>query len=293
MEYLDPIFSILRLSSPLILGMLAALFAERSGVVQLGLEGFLLWGAFVAAAVSGLTGNPWMGALAAMAVGGLMCSLYGLFVVVLRCDQIVTGTAFNLLAWGMIPFLCFLFYGVSANTPSLEQSAILPNWFVMMSPLMAVLVGGFWMARSSWGLKWSMAGAKPQVLRTLGVSLIKTRMWSLVLCGLTAGLGGALLSTGLASSYTRNMTSGRGFMALAALILGRWKPWVGCLSALLFGVLEYVQFRYQSERIFGIAVPVDLLQVLPYVAVLVILIFVSGSKFAPKYLGDRSAGFGS
>jgi simple sugar transport system permease protein len=277
--------SVLRVSTPLVFAALGGLFSERAGVVNIALEGLMLFGAFAAAAAALAFGSPWAGAGAAVLAGMAAAGFYGLFVLRWRADQIVAGTALNFLAAGLTPFLMKSIYGSTTSTPSLAlglrfQSA--PVWLAFL----AVAVSAYVLRRLPFGLWVRFAGENPAALEVAGVSVARTRWIALGISGALAGLGGASLSIFLASSFSRNMTAGRGFMALAALIFGKWRPVPAALACLLFGVFEAMQIRLQGVVLWGESpVPVQFIQILPYLATLVVLAGFVGRSRAPKALG--------
>lgn len=283
---LELFFSVLRFAAPLILAAMAGLYSERSGVIQIALEGFMLFGAFVAAVAANYFGNGALGLLSASMFGILVGLFYGFLVIHLKADQIVAGTAVNMLAWGGIPVVCKSLYDVTSNTPSLEISERLPHWVPIVLAVAVVIVTFVLIKKTPFGLWLTVAGEKPEALKAVGISPTAVR-WGAVMCaGAIAGLGGAVLSVCLSSSYTRNMTAGRGFMALAALILGKWRPVQAFVACLLFGVCEVAQLKLQGMSLpyFGV-VPVQLVQIIPYVITLMILAGIVGESRAPAKLG--------
>ncbi len=277
--------STLRVSTPLIFAALGGMFCERSGVINIALEGFMLIGAFGAAAGALQLHSPWLGAGCGMGAGVALAALYGLFAIRLRANQIVAGMGINLLALGITPFLCKQFYDVTGATPNLPvedrfQSAPLY--------LCWVFVGLCWliMTQTRAGLRVSFAGENPEALDTAGIRVNRVRWLAVLASGALAGLGGATLSIFLASSFSRNMTAGRGFMALAALIFGKWHPVPAALACLLFGFADAVQIRLQNVVLWGSKpVPVQFIQVLPYVVTILVLAGFVGRSRAPKALG--------
>lgn len=277
--------STLRVSTPLVFASLGGMFSERSGVINLGLEGMMLVGAFGAAAGAHATHSPWLGALAGMVAGMSFASLYGLCVIQLRANQIIAGTGINMLALGLTPELCKFFYDVSGSTPSLEI-----NERFQSGPIYAVwitVLACWWgMRYSRFGLRVMFAGENPQALEAGGVGVNRVRWLALLLGGALAGLGGSMLSIYLSSSFSREMTAGRGFMALAALIFGKWKPIPTALACLLFGFTEAVQIRLQGVAIWGEEpIPAQFVQIIPYVVTLLVLAGFVGRSRPPKALG--------
>lgn len=276
------LMSVLRLSAPMLFASLGGLFSERSGVVNIALEGFMLVGAFVAAVVTLQTGSPSMGFLAATLAGALVGLFYGLVVIHGRSDQIVAGTAFNLLVMGLIPLALKVLYDSTGSSPSLQMDqrfALFPLIFVW------VVVAAVWfvMNKLSFGLWVSFAGENPKALNAAGISVLQVRYFSLMICGALAAWGGASLSIYLSSGYSRNMVAGRGFMALAALIFGKWKPIPTVLACLFFGCMEAIQIRLQSVD--GFPIPAQFVQMIPYLATIFVLAGFVGRSGAPKAIG--------
>ncbi len=285
--FLDLLLSVLRFSAPLLLAALAGLYSERSGVIQISLEGFMLAGAFSAASFASLVGSGAYGLVFAILVGLLCALFYGFLVIGLRVDQIIAGTVINMLAWGGIPVISKAVFGSSASTPSLDISVRLPSWFPIVLALGAIVFTTFLVRRTALGLWLTFAGENPDALQSVGVSVFRIRWFAVCASGVLAAMGGAALSVCLSSSYTRNMTAGRGFMALAALILGKWRPIETVFACLLFGASDVLQMRLQgaSLPIFG-ALPNQLVQVLPYALTLFLLTGIIGRSSAPAKLGQ-------
>ncbi len=282
---LSALGSTLRMATPLIFAALAGMMSERSGVINLALEGLMLVGALAGAVVALSTGSPWSGALAAAGAGLFMAAVFGLFVIRLRANQVVAGTAINMLAAGATPFLCKILYGSAGGTPSLPIDArfqIAPVW----AAVALTVVAWAWLRYTPSGLWVEFAGENPQALEAAGVRVNRVRWMSVLMSGVLAGLGGATLSVFLASSFTRNMTSGRGFMALAALIFGKWRPLPAALACLLFGFADAMQIRLQGVVLWGSdPVPVQFIQILPYAVTILVLAGLVGQSRAPRALG--------
>jgi general nucleoside transport system permease protein len=277
--------STLRISTPLIFAALGGMFSERSGVINIALEGLMLIGAFGAAVVTCLTHSPWLGSVGGIGAGVLLAAVYALFVVWLRANQIVAGTAINMLALGLTPFLCKILYDVTGQTPTIPAAERFQS-----APLYLcwVLVGlcWLWLKYARGGLWLGIAGEHPEALDAAGVRVNRLRWAAVLASGALAGLGGASLSVFLASSFSRNMTAGRGFMALAALIFGKWKPVPTAIACLLFGFVEAVQMRLQGVSLWGgKPIPVQFIQILPYVVTILVLAGFVGRSRAPKALG--------
>lgn len=275
----------LRVSTPLLFATLGGLLCERAGVVNIALEGLMLFGAFVGAAVAYATHSPWLGLLAAVGVGIWISALYGFMVIPMRANQVVTGMALNMLAAGATPFLSKIFFGSSGATPSLPiesrfQSELI--WIVWG----LVFFFTYWIHCTPSGCWLRFAGEKPEALDSAGISVNQVRWISVILGGVLASLGGVSLSVYLASSFVREMTAGRGFMALAALIFGKWKPLPAAIACLLFGFTDAVQIRLQGVVLWGREpVPVQFIQILPYLATMMVLAGWVGQSRAPAALG--------
>jgi general nucleoside transport system permease protein len=277
--------STLRVSTPLIFAALGGLVSERAGVINIALEGLMLIGAFGAAVVTYVTHSPWLGSAGGMAAAVLMAALYALFVIGLRANQIVAGTAINMLALGLTPFGCKVLYDVTGSTPNIpiaERFHSAPLWLGWG----AVLLCWLWLRHTRSGLWVTFAGEHPEALDAAGVRVNRVRWAAVLMSGALAGLGGASLSVFLASSFSRNMTAGRGFMALAALIFGKWRPVPTALACLLFGFTEAVQIRLQGVSVWGgKPIPVQFIQILPYVVTVLVLAGFVGRSRAPKAAG--------
>ena len=277
--------STLRVSTPLIFAALGGMFSERSGVINIALEGMMLVGAFGAAVGTLATHSPWLGSACGMGAGAVLALVYGIFVIRLRANQIVAGTAINMLALGLTPFVCKLRYDVTGQTPAIpmgdrfESAPLYLSWAL-------VLICWLWMKHTRQGLWLSFAGEHPEALDAAGIRVNRVRWAAVAVSGALAGMGGASLSVFLSSSWTRNMTAGRGFMALAALIFGKWRPVPTAIACLLFGFAEAVQIRLQGVVLWGQdPIPVQFIQILPYIVTILVLAGFVGRSRAPKALG--------
>ncbi len=289
MEYTLIIFSLIfamfRMATPLIFASLGGLFSERSGVVNVALEGFMLVGAFTGAIIAHSVNSVWMGWFAAAVAGVLIAIIYAFFVLELKADQIVTGTAINMLAMGFAPFLTKILYNSTGSTPSLAIDNRFDSAPLIIAIILAIVVALFF-TRTKWGLWISFAGEHPEALSTAGISVRSVRWSSVITSGVLAAWGGASLSLFLASSYSPLMTGGRGFMSLAALIFGKWKPVPAVLACLFFGLADAIQIRLQGVVIAGVPVPVQFVQILPYVLTIIALAGFMGNSRSPKALGN-------
>jgi general nucleoside transport system permease protein len=275
--------SALRVSVPLLFAAYGGLISERAGLANVALEGLLLMSAFAAAATVSATQNPWLGLAAGVAAGAIGGLIFGVAAIKSRADHIVIGIAFNMLVAGLIPTICRAWFGVTGGTPQLDRSARLTSdtsFFVA-----ALFVGAFlwWAIRATrWGLRLKAAGDEPDALLVQGVSASFVRIQASVLCGAVVGLGGVDLSLCQGSGYIRDMAGGRGFIALAALIFGGWRPVQAGLACLLFASADSIQMLLQGKSVFDIEIPNSIVQVVPYVATLLLLAFRRSSMNAPK-----------
>jgi len=289
--------SALRMATPLVLAALGGLFSERSGVVNIALEGILLTGAFASVLATWATGDPWVGALAGVGAGVLAALLHAVVSITFRADQIVSGVAINLLAAGATQFLTWIVWGSSANSPAVSGMA---HWALpeswggvarVLNPvighypplvyvaLAAVVVAQVALFRTPFGLRLRATGEHPEAADTLGISVRRMRFSGVLLSGALAGLGGAFLALNT-HQFVKNMSAGRGYIALAAMIFGKWNP-LGALGAcLLFGYAEAVQMGLQGQR-----VPTEFVQMIPYVLTMVALVGVIGRARPPAALG--------
>ena len=304
--------SSVRLATPLILCALAGMFAERSGVVDIGLEGKMLFAAFAAGAAGAASGSWMLALFAAMAVGVALSMLHGLACVSYPGDQVVSGVAINIIAAGLTVVLGIAWFHQGGQTPPLatgvRMQPLLPHAGEALAfvPLLGRVVGeallghsalvyaayalvpvSWWLLfRTRFGLRLRAVGENPQMVDAAGVSVAGLRYRALALNGLLCGLAGSYLVLAQSASFSPHMTAGRGFMALAALIFGRWHP-VGALWAcLLFGFLDAVAIRLQGVALPGVGeVPVQAIQALPYLLTVVLLAGFIGKAVAPQAIG--------
>src|SRR5918994_3439156 len=225
------IWSTIRLSTPLILAALGGLFSERSGVINIALEGMMLSGAFTAAAITYASGSPWLGLAAAIGAGVLIASIHAVACIRYKADQVVVGTAINILMIGLPGFLSGAFFLSSGSTPQIPIEQLLPRAPIVMAFAFVPLTW-YILYRTPFGLRLRAVGENPGAADAAGLNVAKIRYSGVLLSGALAALGGAYLSIGQSSLFTRNMTSGRGFIALAALIFGKWRPLQTMLACL-------------------------------------------------------------
>src|SRR6185503_13442866 len=280
------IWSTIRLSTPLVLAALGGLFSERSGVINIALEGMMLAGAFTAAAVTHAAGNPFVGLLAGMGAGLLIAAIHAVACIRYRADQVVTGTAINILMIGLPPFLSGAFFLSSGSTPQIPREHLIP-WTPIIIAFILVPLTWYVLYKTPFGLRLRSVGENPEAADAAGVRVAKMRYAGVLLSGILAGIGGAYLSIGQSSLFTRNMTSGRGFIALAALIFGKWRPVQTMLACLLFGFTEAVSIQMQGvvKLPSGEDIPVKFIQIVPYVLTIVVLAGFIGQSRPPRALG--------
>jgi general nucleoside transport system permease protein len=289
--------AMLRYATPLIFASLGGLFSERSGVINIALEGMLLTGAFFAVLGADVTGSWFLGVLVGMAAGGLLALIHAVFAVSLRADQIVSGTALNFLAFGITTYLYLNRYGAEGtptdlpqvpdvNLPLIEDIPFFGDVFGQVNLLIwiglaLVLVTWVVVFRTPPGLRLRAAGENPLAAETAGLSVVKTRYIAVIMSGVLAGAGGAYLSIGFVHSFSQNMTIGKGFIALAALIFGRWRPGGALMAALLFGFSTALA---QRLPVFSPSAA-TLFQALPYVLTLIAVAGLVGRSIPPAAIG--------
>jgi len=302
----------LRVSAPLILAALAGLFSERSGIVNIALEGKMLSAAFAAAATASVTGNVWLGLLAAIGVSVCLSLIHGFASITHRGDQIVSGVAINMLAVGLTVTLGRFWFGLGGQTPALSDSErftpiTLPGADAVadvpvIGPLYSELISGhnalvylallmvpfvWWVVfRTRFGLRLRAAGENPHAVDTAGISVAWIRYRALICAGILCGIAGAYLSTAHSAGFVANMSAGKGFIALAALIFGKWKPVPVLFGCLLFGFLDAVAIRLQGAELPIVGeIPVQAIEVLPYILTVLLLAGFIGRAVGPKSIG--------
>ncbi|MHA6345536.1 ABC transporter permease [Roseivivax sp. CAU 1761] len=300
--------STLRLATPLLLACLAGLFSERAGVIDIGLEGKMLIAAFFSAAVAATTGSVWLGLGAALVTSTLLSLVHGLASITFRGNQLISGVALNFLAAGLTVLIAQDWFGQGGRTPSLFGGGrwgdiTLPfaetlRGVPVLGPIYAELISGhsalvyvallmvpltWWvLARTRFGLRLRAVGEAPEAVDTAGVSVVGLRYAAILIAGLLCGLAGSYLATGLQAGFVKDMTAGRGYIALAALIFAKWRPWHALGACLLFGLLQAVALRYQNIDLGGITIPVQVMDALPYILTVVILAGFVGRAIPPR-----------
>ncbi|MFK7882024.1 ABC transporter permease [Roseobacter sp.] len=305
--------STVRLATPLLLACLAGLFSERAGIFDIGLEGKMLAAAFFSAAIAAVTGSVWIGLLAGIAASMALSLLHGLASITFRGNQLISGVAINFLAAGLTVLIAQDWFSQGGRTPSLMGGArfepiTLPfaealGSVPFLGPIYQELISGhsilvyiaFAMVPLSWwilfrtrfGLRLRAVGENPAAVDTAGVSVIGMRYAAVVICGLLCGIAGAYLSTALQAGFVKDMSAGRGFIALAALIFAKWRPWYALYATLLFGLFGALETRPDViQALLGIKVQGALLGALPYVMTVIILAGFVGKAIPPRAGGE-------
>ncbi len=306
-----------RLAVPLLLACLAGLFSERAGVFDIGLEGKMLISAFFAAAVSFETGNVWIGLFAGIASSVVLSLLHGLASITFRGNQLISGVAINFFASGITVIAAQAWFGQGGRTPSLTGGArfdpiVFPGALTKIRDIMKAdwgmkvyseLLSGhtiiayaallivplvWWVLyRTRFGLRLRAVGENPGAVDTAGISVQRMRYSAVIICGVLTGIAGAYLSTGIQAGFVREMTAGRGYIALAALIFAKWRPWYALGATLLFGYLQALAIRPDIlERAIGFKVQTQVLDALPYVLTVIVLAGFVGKAIPPRAGGE-------
>jgi general nucleoside transport system permease protein len=296
--------STLLAATPLTLGAMAGIFCERSGIINIAIEGMMLAGAFAAIAFASLFGTLWMGLLAASLMGGLMAALHAVLSIKYKVDQIISGTVINILAAGATRFLNVrLLQPAGLRTPGafgLVRIPVLadipivgpiffenqPTVFIM---LVLLAVVSFVIFATPWGLRMRACGEHPRAADTVGVHVNRMRYTSVIIGGLIAGIGGAYFSLGVVGTFEDGITRGQGFVALAAMIFGNWNPIGAFLAALLFGFADALQVKMQIMQpvlpVINQPIPPEFLQLAPYILTIIVVAGVVGRSRAPAAEG--------
>jgi ABC-type uncharacterized transport system permease subunit len=281
------IFSTIRLSTPLILAAIGGMFSERSGVINIALEGMMLAGAFTAAATTYATGNPWVGLVCAVGAGLLIALIHAVACIRYAADQVVVGTAINIMMIGLPGFLSGAFFLSSGSTPQMPIEQLVPRAPIVMA-FMSVPLAWYVLYRTPFGLRLRAVGENPGAADAAGLNVAAIRYSGVLISGALAALGGAYLSIGQSSLFTRNMTSGRGFIALAALIFGKWRPVQTLAACVFFGLTEAITIQMQGvvKLPSGDDIPVQFIQMVPYVLTIIVLAGFIGHSRPPRALGQ-------
>jgi ABC-type uncharacterized transport system permease subunit len=286
----------IRFATPLVFAALGGMFSERSGVVNIGLEGLMLISAFAGVVGAFLSGSAWVGLLFAVGAGLIFALVHAVMCVTFEADQIISGTAINLLALGGTAFLMVIVFGQGGTSPDVEKfdpiaipllsaipiigPALFDQSLLVYLMYAMVPICYFVLFKTPFGLRLRATGEVPEAVDTAGVSVARMRYYGVALSGMLAAFGGVYLSMSLLSSFTEGMTAGRGFIALAALIFGRWHPVGAFGAALLFGFGLALTIRVPPE-----AIPNEFIQMIPYVLTIVVLAGFGGRAVAPAAVG--------
>ena len=284
----------LRVATPLVLCAMAGLFSERSGIIDVGLEGKMLMAAFFAGTTAAVTGSAWLGVGAAIVAAEALALLHGFACITHRGNQVVSGVALNILAAGLTVVLGAAWFARGGQTPSLVgEQRLMPLFFAKAGDNILVYVSlvsvplTWWIvSRTRFGLRLRAVGEMPLAVEAAGISVAWLRYRAVLLCGLLTGLAGAYIAIGQNAGFSRDMTAGQGFIALAAIIFGKWRPFPAFGACLAFGLLDAIAIRLQGVRLPGLGeVPVLLIQALPYLLTIFLLAGFIGRAVAPKAAG--------
>ena len=302
----------LRTSTPLILAALAGMFSERSGTINLALEGMMLGGAFSAATVAFYAGSPWVGLLAAIATTIALSLLHGFACITHKGNQVVSGMAINILMSGLTALVGIALFAQGGKTPALDKgsrfqpitfpgadavqdvpvlgliySELLSGHNILVYVAFLAVPAAWWvMYRTRFGLRLRAVGENPGAVDTAGIGVVAMRYRAVICSGVLVGMSGAYLSTAQGASFLQDMTAGKGYIALAAMVFGKWRPFPALAACLLFGFLDAAATRLQGVVLPGIGeVPVQLVQALPYILTVILLAGFIGRAIPPKALG--------
>ena len=302
----------LRLATPLLLACLAGLYSERAGIFDIGLEGKMLMAAMSSAAVAALTGSVWIGLLAGIGGSLLFALVHGLASITFRGNQLISGVALNFVASGITVLVAQDLFGQGGRTDPLTGAARFTDIHLpfadalrsvpILGPFYAEVLSGhtilvyvalllvpisWWVLyRTRFGLRLRAVGENPASVDTAGVSVIRLRFAAVMITGVLCGLAGAYMSTGLQAGFGREMTAGRGYIALAALIFAKWRPWYCLWATLLFGFLQALALRPDVIEKLGVSIPVPALDALPYILTVVVLAGLVGKATPPRAGGE-------
>ncbi|SJZ31547.1 ABC transporter permease [Selenihalanaerobacter shriftii] len=288
MDILSEIFNLktlastLRMATPLMIAAVGGLYSERAGIINIALEGLMLAGAFVAVVVSYFTGSPWLGIIGALIFGGLFSMIHAIVSIKYHADQVVSGVAINMLATGGTVFLLNIIFNTSGTSDGVQA---LPYWGpfkpTVYLGLGVVAIAHYILFYTPFGLRVRSVGEHPHAADSVGIDVEKLRYICVGISGVLAGLAGAHLSLGVLDSFREGMTAGRGFIALAAMIFGKWTPFGALGASLLFGFAQAVQIRLQ-----GMGIPTEFIQMIPYIFTIIALAGVIGKATPPAAVGE-------
>lgn len=288
--------STLRISLPITLCGLGALYSERCGVLNIGMEGIMLLGAFFSALGSYVSGSPYVGLLFAVFSGGVIGLLHGVLTVKFHTNHIINGVAINLLGDGLSILLLSIVWGNKGKSTEVAGfktlDNILPEKMFIISELFGslnilyvimvvlILFSYFYIFKTKWGLRLRVIGDKPQVADTMGINVERSQIFYVTVGSVLASVAGASLSIGSIHYFSKGMVAGRGYMAIAAMVFGMWHPILLFLSGLFFGFVQAVQIRLQF-----LAIPVQFVEIIPYLVTIIMLVATSKKNKGPKNAG--------
>ena len=312
LQFVLTIDATIRVATPLILCAMAGLFSERSGIIDISLEGKMLLAAFAAAAIAALSGSAWLALLGGIGISVLFSLLHGFACITHRGNQVISGLAINILASGLTVTIGIAIFAQGGQTPFLatgqrfsaitlpfaEAAGAIPvigtiykeilsghNLLVWLA-FMAVGLTSFIIFRTSFGLRLRAVGEKPEAVDSAGISVVAMRYQAVMIAGILCGIAGAYLSVAHGAGFVREMTAGKGYIALAAMIFGNWRPLPAMMACLMFGFLDALAARLQGVSLPVIGeVPTDLILVLPYVLTVVLLAGFIGKSTPPLAIG--------
>lgn len=266
---------------------MGGLLSERSGITNIGLEGFMLMGAFAAVAGTWFSGNPFVGLAIAMLTGGIGAAVFAFWAISLRADQIVAGTAIVLLGLGLTSFLTEQIWGQAGGSPTVQRLPTLGAGLNILIPVAYLLVPltHWFLFKTRAGLRVMACGEHPAAAQSVGIAVARYRYAMVITSGVLAAVGGAYLSIGDLSQFSTNMTAGRGFIALAAVIFGNWMPWGTLGAALLFGFAQALRFQVQA---LDLPISQDIIIALPYLLTLIAVTGLLRKSAAPAGLGKHA-----
>lgn len=291
------IITTIRMATPLMLASVGGVFSEKAGVSNIGIEGMMVAGAFMGMAGSYYTGNPWFGVLAAMGIGAVMATIHGFVSITCGGNQSVSSTGLILLGTGLSAFGLRSIFGRAGNsdpvnaltsTEIFRDIPVVGETLADFSPflyiaIVLIAIVYYILYHTPLGLRIKTVGENPKVAETVGINVWGIRYFAVITSGVFAGLAGAYLSLGQMNMFQEGMTAGRGFLALGAVIMGRWTPYGAVLASLFFGLFEALQLQLQMMP--NVAIPYELLQSMPYIASLIVLATSVGKSRGPAANG--------
>lgn len=303
MEFISELLtSAIRLSTPITLAALGAVVCERSGIVNIAMEGLMLMGAFFATALTLFTGSPWIGLMGGIAAGLLFSSLHAWATVTLHLDHVISGAVINILGFGLTRYLMILFFDRNGSTdlvatslgdfrieiPLFSKIPIIGDALFNQTPIvfisfLLIILTAIFLSRTKVGLHIRAAGEHPMALETMGISVKKMRYFGVLYSGLMCGLAGSFLSIEYSRSFSEGMTAGRGFIALAANVSGGWSAIGAFIASLFFGLVQALENQLQ---LMNINIPVEFFHMFPYVAAVIAVAGLVRKSRGPADLGN-------